>query len=74
MMIRRLAIVAALCLFGTSASALTMEECKARYKAAMDKSTKSGIGMDWAQFQVKECGISANAPEPKPTPSAPVKH
>ena len=33
MMIRSLAIVAALCLFGTSASALTMEECRAKYKA-----------------------------------------
>jgi hypothetical protein len=58
MMIRRLAIVAALCLFGTSASALTMEECRAKYKAAMDKSTKSGIGMDWAQFQVKDAVLA----------------
>ena len=33
MMIRSPAIVAALCLFGTSASALTMEECRAKYKA-----------------------------------------
>ena len=33
MMIRSLAIVAALCLFGTSASALTMEGCRAKYKA-----------------------------------------
>ena len=32
MMIRSPAIVAALCLFGTSASALTMEECRASIK------------------------------------------
>jgi hypothetical protein len=73
MMIRRLTIVAALCLFGTSASALSMEECRAKYKAAMDKA-KGGIGIAWGEYQEKECGISANAPEPKPTPSAPVKH
>jgi hypothetical protein len=37
MMIRSLVIVTALCLFGTSASALTMQECKAKYKAAQGK-------------------------------------
>ena len=73
MMIRSLAIVTALSLFGTSANALTMEECRAKYKAAMDKS-KGGIGMPWEDFQEIECGISANAAEPKPAPAAPVKH
>ena len=36
MLIRSLVIGAALCLYGTSASAqtLTMEECRAKYKAA----------------------------------------
>jgi hypothetical protein len=60
MMIRRLAIVAALCLFGTSASALTMEECRAKYKAAMDKS-KGGVAIPWVGFQEQECG---SVPEP----------
>ena len=70
-MIRSLAIITALCLFGTSASALTMEECRAKYKAAMDKN-KAGVGMSWGDFQETECGIKAV--EPKPAPAAPVKH
>jgi len=49
MMIRSLAIVAALCLFGTSASALTMKECRAKYKAEVRNSTMDviviGIGV-----------------------------
>jgi hypothetical protein len=73
-MIRSLAIVIALCLFGTSASATTMQECSAKYKAAQTKS-KSGVGMSWPVFQETECGISAKAPAPTPSPApaAPVK-
>ena len=42
-MIRSLAIVITLCLFGMSASATTMQECEAKYKAAQ---TKSGVGLN----------------------------
>jgi hypothetical protein len=57
-MIRSLAVVTARSLFGTSANAFTMEECRAKYKAAMDKS-KGGIGMPWEDFQEIERGISS---------------
>ena len=70
-MIRSLAIVIALCLFGMSASATTMQECKAKYKAAQ---TKSGVGLTWVSFQEKKCGILAKAHAPKPALAAPEKH
>ena len=73
MPIRSLAVDIALSLFCTSANALTMEECRAKYKVAMKK-YKGGAGIDWTQFQEKECGISAKAAEPKSAPAAPVKH
>jgi hypothetical protein len=73
MPIRSLAVVIALSLFCTSANALTMEECRAKYKAAM-KTYKGGVGIHWTTYQEKECGISANAAEPKSAPAAPVKH
>ena len=45
-MIRSLAIVTALCLFGTSTSATTMQECRAKYKAAEGKPRgRSGFGV-----------------------------
>jgi hypothetical protein len=72
-MIRSLAIVTALCLFGTSASATTMQECRAKYKAAQTKS-KSGVGLSWVGFQERKCGIKAKAHAPKPALAAPVKH
>jgi hypothetical protein len=71
MVIRSLVIVAALCLCATSVSALTVEECRAKYKAAMSKH-KSGVGTDWAGFQEKRCGIS-KASAPKPATAAPGK-
>jgi hypothetical protein len=53
-MIRSLVIVAALCLCGTSAKAeLTMQECKAKYKAEQAAGT---LGLNWADFQEKKCG------------------
>jgi hypothetical protein len=70
-MIRSLAIVVALCLFGTSASATTMQECRAKYKAAQ---TKSGAGLSWVSFQERKCGIKAKAHAPKPAHAAPLKH
>jgi hypothetical protein len=69
MMIRSLVIVTALCLFGASASAgLTMEECKAKYKATLAAKT---LGTTWVAFQETECGISAKATAPTPPPAAP---
>jgi len=67
--IHSLAIVTALGLCGTSASATTMQECRAKYKAAQ---TKSGVGLFWDDYQKKYCGIDATAP--KPVPTAPVKN
>ena len=71
MVIRRLGIVAAICLFGTSANAMTMEECRAQYKA--DVAAKDAR-MSWVDYQVKRCGIAPKASAPTPKPSAPVKH
>ena len=71
-MIRSFAIITALCLCGTSASAaLTIEECKAKYKAAY--ATKSYAGT-WIAFQEAKCGINTKATAPKTAPAAPVKH
>jgi hypothetical protein len=66
MMIRSLVTVTVLCLCSTSASALTMEECRAKYKAAL----ASGGPGNWALFQETKCGIDAKAPAPKPPPAA----
>jgi hypothetical protein len=68
LMIRSLVIVTALCLCGTSASALTMHECRARYKAA--QATGRG-GQTWATFQERKCGIHAKTTTPTPPPAAP---
>ena len=40
------------------ASALTMHECRAKYKAAQ---TKRGVGLTWVNFQEKYCGAKANS-------------
>ena len=60
-----LVIVAALCLCGTSASAarLTMQECTAKYKAAL-AAGKVG-GKSWVAFQEKQCGITQAPRRPK---------
>jgi hypothetical protein len=77
------AIIAALALQGTSAQALTMTECSAKYKAA--KSDGSLNGMKWNDFRKAQCGsdtsaapaaapasstASAPAAAPAPAPSA----
>ena len=72
MVIRRLGIVAAICLFGTSANAMTVEECRAQYKA--DFAAREATRMSWVDYQVKRCGIAPKASAPTPKPSAPVKH
>jgi hypothetical protein len=66
-MIRSLVIVA-LGLCGTSASALTMQECRAEYKAAQATGTFPGT---WIEFQEKKCGINTKANTPPPAAPKP---
>jgi hypothetical protein len=78
------AILAAIALQGTSAQALTMAECSAKYKAAKDGNTLNG--MKWNDFRKAQCGsdaaaapaaapatasapAAAPAPAPKPAPA-----
>ena len=68
-MIRSFAIITALCLCGTSASAaLTIEECKAKYKAAHATKTYAGT---WIAFQETKCGINTKATTPPPAAPKP---
>lgn len=69
------AVLAAIALQGSSAQALTMAECSAKYKAAKDANTLNG--MKWNDFRKANCGSDATAapaaaapapaPAPKPT-------
>ena len=68
MIARPLAILAALCLCGTSAQALTMKECSAKYKAAQTSGTLKG--QKWQDFRKAECGSDATA-TPAAAPAAP---
>lgn len=43
----------------TSASALTMQECSAKYKAAQSAGTLKG--MKWSDFRKAQCGSDASA-------------
>jgi len=62
------AVVAAIALQGTSAQALTMSECSAKYKAA--KTDGSLNGMKWNDFRKAQCGSDASAaPAAAPAPS-----
>ncbi len=78
------AVLAALALQGTSAHALSMSDCSAKYKAA--KAANSLNGMKWNDFRKAQCGTDATAPAaaapataaapaaapaPKPVASAP---
>jgi len=70
---RHLAVVAVLCLCGTSANALTMKECSVKYKAAQTAGTLNG--QKWKDFRKAECGSEAAAtataaPAPTPKPAA----
>ena len=56
--------LAAIALQGTSAHALSMKECSAKYKAAKDAGTLNG--MKWNDFRKAQCGAEATA--------APVRH
>jgi hypothetical protein len=64
------AVVAATSLHGTSAYALSMQECSAKYKAAKEANTLNG--MKWNDFRKAQCGAEATAaPQPVPAPAAP---
>jgi len=69
------AVLAAVAMQGTSAHALTMAECSAKYKAAKDAGT---LGTQkWNDFRKANCGAEASAapaaapaPAPAPAPAA----
>ncbi len=68
------AVLAAIALQGTSAHALTMAECSAKYKAAKDANTLNG--MKWQDFRKAQCGsdaaaapTTASAPAAAPAPA-----
>ena len=67
------AVLAAVALQGTSAHALTMAECSAKYKAAKADNTLNG--MKWNDFRKAQCGSDAAAPAATtasaPAPAAP---
>jgi hypothetical protein len=73
------AVLAAIALQGTSAQALTMAECSAKYKAAKEGNTLNG--MKWNDFRKAQCGsdaaasaaTTAAAPAPAPAPAPPPK-
>ena len=60
------ALLTAIVLYGSSAQALSMKECSAKYKAAKEAGTLNG--MKWNDFRKAQCGADATA---EPTPSAP---
>jgi hypothetical protein len=60
--------LAAIALQGTSAHALSMQECSAKYKAAKDAGTLNG--MKWNDFRKAQCGAAATA-APAPTAAQP---
>jgi hypothetical protein len=80
------AVLAAVAMQNTSAQALTMTECSAKYKAAKDAGSLNG--MKWNDFRKAQCGSDATAapaaapapttasappaaaPKPAPTPAA----
>jgi hypothetical protein len=68
-------LLAAIALQGTSAHALSMQECSAKYKAAKEAGTLNG--MKWNDFRKAQCGAEATAaPAPaaaQPTPTTPAK-
>jgi|SRR5580698_5519457 hypothetical protein len=56
------ALLAAVALQGTSANAVTMAECSAKYKDAKAANTLNG--MKWNDFRKAQCGSDAAAPAP----------
>ena len=64
------ALLGAIVLASTSAQALTMQECSAKYKAAQTAGTLKG--MKWNDFRKAECGTDASA-APAATPATATK-
>ena len=62
------AVLAAVALQGTSAQALTMTECSAKYKAAKDAGTLNG--QKWNDFRKAQCAADAT-PAAAPAAAAP---
>jgi hypothetical protein len=62
------AVLAAIAMQGTSAQALTMAECSAKYKAAKDGGTLNGV--KWNDFRKAQCASDAAAPAAAPTQAA----
>ena len=61
------AVLAAIAIQGTSAQALTMAECSAKYKDAKTAGTLNG--MKWNDFRKAQCGSDAAAPAAAPAPA-----
>jgi hypothetical protein len=67
------AVLATVALQGSSAQALTMTECSAKYKAAKDAGSLNG--MKWNDFRKAQCSsdaaapTTASAPAPAPAPA-----
>jgi hypothetical protein len=62
-------LLLALAVHGNSASALSMKECSAKYKAAKEAGTLGD--MKWNDFRKAQCGAEATAaPTPSTAPSA----
>ncbi len=71
MLARHIAVIAALCLYATSANALSMKECSDKYKAAQTAGTLNG--QKWNDFRKAECGAEttpAAAKKTEPPPEA----
>jgi len=63
------ALCAAMTLHGTSAYALSMKECSAKYQEAKKAGTLNGL--KWNDFRKAQCGAEATAaPEPAPAAAA----
>jgi hypothetical protein len=62
------AVLAAVTLQGTSAHALSMADCSAKYKAAKAANTLNG--MKWNDFRKANCGTDASAAPAAATPAA----
>jgi len=60
------ALLGAIALQGTSAHALSMHECSAKYEAAKEAGTLNGT--KWNDFRKTQCGVSAS-----PAPATAVK-
>jgi hypothetical protein len=66
------ALAAVIAFGGTSAKALTMQECSAKYKTAKSAGTLNG--KTWNEFRKEECGSTAAATQPAvPSKSPPAK-